>query len=184
MTVGARVLVVTICAAAVAAASAAGAQVPLGQSVTDVDGRFTISVPSSWQVQRNVQGLAAMLAVAPAQRGDRVPANVNVVVEALPVPLAAADYAAKAEVMMKTAFHNYAVVQQGDTAVGGRPAYYRYYTWDRNDGVGLYQVQAYLTVNQTGFVVTGTTGNIPDRIRRDVPLLVQIINTFRPASTP
>jgi len=177
-------LVVIVGTAAVAVASASGAQVPLGQLVTDAHGRFTISVPSAWRVQKDVQGLVAVLAAAPAQSGDRVPANVNVVLEALSAPLTAADYAAKEEAVPKTAFHNYAVVQQGDTVVGGRRGYYRYYTWDRNDGVGLYQVQMYLTVSRTGFVVTGTTVNTPARIRRDVPLLVQIINTFRPSSTP
>jgi len=177
-----RLLILTIGAAAVAAASAAAAQAPLGQLVTDAHGRFTLSVPSGWQVHEDARGLAAVVATAPAQSGDRVPASVQVAVAPLPGSRTPAQFAEAAEVTLQTALRHYAVVQQGVTTVNGRPAYYRYFTGDRSDGVGLYEVQMYLTVNQTGFTVTGGTANTRDRITRDVPLLVQIINTFRPAS--
>jgi len=168
-------------AAVVAVAGAAHAGVPPSQSVTDAAGRFTLSIPSTWRVQQNAPGVA-LLAVAPTRRDERVPANVNVAVDELPSPMPVAEYAAKAAETLKTGLRGYTVVQQGNTVVDDHPVAYRYYTWVRSDGVGLYQVQMYATVNQRGFVVTGTTENIDARIRRDVPVLVQILDTFHPGS--
>ncbi len=179
---GPRRLILVVGAAVLAAVSAAAAQVSLGQSVTDLSGRFTLRVPAAWQVRRDAAGPAAVVASAPAQSGTRVSASLQVVVSPLVGSSTPAQLAAVAEGALKNSVRHYAVVQQGATTVNGRPAYYRYFTGDRNDGVGLYQVQTYVTVDETGFVVTGTTGNTPEQIRSDIPLLVQIINTFRPLS--
>ena len=180
-----RVVRLAICAlgALMAAVTAAHAQAPLDRSVSDSGGRFTVTVPAAWRVQQNSPGVA-LLGVAPPRRGELVPVNVNVVIDALPAPMTAAAYAAKAAVTLEAQLHGYKVVQQGDTVIDGRPVSYRYYTWVRSDGVGLYQVQVYVTVNQRGFVVTGTTENTPARIRRDVPILVEIIDTFRAKAAP
>jgi hypothetical protein len=65
-------------------------------------------------------------------------------------------------------------------AIAGQAAYYRYYTWRTNTGDVFYQVQVYVTAGRRGFVITGSTLNEPESMRRDVPIIVQIIGTFRP----
>jgi len=152
------------------------AQLSLSQSVKDAQGRFTISFPVDWEVVTRPQGMLAMIGAGPASVGTRP--SVNVVVEALPNPMPAKDYAVAADRLARTAFHNYTVIQESSAAVQGRPAFYRYLTWETNTGVTLYQLQVFLTEGQTGFVVTGSTINDHDRILQDMPLITQIIQTF------
>jgi hypothetical protein len=88
-------------------------------------------------------------------------------------------YAARAEPLAAAAFHGYTVVQQGSATIAGRPAYYRYFTWEPNNSAPLYQLQAYFTSGRSGFVVTGSTLNDIESIHRDMPLIVRILDTFR-----
>ena len=155
----------------------AWATAPLVQSIADPNGRFTITFPADWQVATKAEGMVAVLGVGPIEPGTR--ASVNVVVESLPTPISPAVYADRAERFVKVTFHHYTMIQQGEAVIAGRPAYYRYFTWEPNVGPAVYQIQAFFTLGQTGFVVTGSTANDSDRIRTDVPVLVQIINTFR-----
>jgi hypothetical protein len=153
------------------------AQLSLPQSVKDPQGRFTMSFPVDWEVATRAQGMIPLIGAGPANVGTRP--SVNVVVEALPNPMPAKDYAVAADRLARTAFHNYTVLQESSAAVQGRPAYYRYLTWETNTGVTLYQLQVFLTEGQTGFVLTGSTINDHDRILADMPLITQIIQTFR-----
>lgn len=153
------------------------AQVTLPQSVTDPRGRFAMSFPVDWNVATRIDGMVALLGAGPAKAGHRP--TVNVVVEPLPNPMPPQTYAAAAEQLAKTAFHKYTVVQESGASVGGRPAYYRYFTWETNTGVTLYQLQVFLTDGQTGYVVTATTLNDHDSIMQDMPIMTQIIETFR-----
>lgn len=166
-----------LCAALAAlTASTVHAQVTLPQSVNDPRGRFAMSFPADWEVVTKVDGMVALIGAGPAKAGHRP--SVNVVVESLPKPMPPDTYAAAAEPLAKTTFHNYTVVQQSSASVQGRPAYYRYFTWETNTGVTLYQLQVFFTDGPTGFVVTATTVNDPDRIREEMPLMTQIIDTF------
>lgn len=162
---------------AAVAAGPAGAQPSLPQSVKDPQGRFTISFPAEWEVASRAQGMIALLGAGPVNAGTRP--SVNVVVEPLPNPMPAKDYAAAADRLARAAFHNYTVLQESSAAVQGRPAVYRYLTWETNTGVTLYQLQVFLTEGQTGFVLTGSTINDHDRILQDMPLITQILQTFR-----
>jgi hypothetical protein len=157
----------------------AGAQSPAVQSVGDAKGQFTIDFPADWHVVRPESGLIAVLGVAPAQEGSN-PASVNVLVERLPRAMSPQTYAALSERLLRTVFHDYTPVQQGTAILAGQSAYYRYYTWQANTGQTLYQVQVYFTVGQKGFVVTGSTLNDPEHTRRYFPIIVQVIDTFRP----
>ncbi len=173
----------TFCAVIAAVVWAAGsglAQAPLTQSIADPRSRFTISFPADWQVMTKEDGAPAVLGVAPPQVGHRV--SVNVVVETLPGPMPPAAYAKLAERLLRAIFRDYVVVQEGAATVAGRPAYFRYFTWKTQTDIDLYQLQAFFTVGKTGFVVTGSTTNDPDRVRRDFPLITQIVNTFQPAA--
>ncbi len=148
------------------------------QYVADVQGRFKIGFPAGWRIVTPsgdtpaVQGIDA--------RSGRPYLNVNVVIERLPQPLSPVEYARKSRPIMAAAFHEFAVLQEGAARIAQREAFYRYYTWRSNTGHPLYQVQAYFTVGRQGFVLTGTTANDPRRIRKDVPVISKIFETFAP----
>ena len=154
--------------------------VPLPLSVSDPKGRFTMNFPAGWEVTTKPQGMIALLGAGPANAGTRP--TVNVVVEELPSPMSPQAYAAAAERLAKAVFHNYTVIQESTAAIRGRPVYYRYFTWETNAGVSLYQMQVFITDGPTGFVVTGSTINDRDRIFQDMPLVTQIIESFRVVS--
>ena len=162
-----------------AASLPAGAQTSAPQSVADPKGRFTIDFPADWRILTPQSGMVAVMGIAPPQ-GNPHRASVNVVVEDLPRDMPAYAYAEISERMLKTIFQDYTVVQQGPMAIAGQAAYYRYYTWRTNKGEVFYQVQVYVTAGRRGFVITGSTLNEPESTRRDVPIIVQIIGTFRP----
>jgi len=168
------ILVALLCATSM---GPAWATAPLVQSIIDPNGRFTMSFPADWKVVTRSEGMVAALGVGPIEPERR--AAISVVVEMLPSPMSPAVYAANAQRLALVTFHHYTVIQEGEATVAGRPAYYRYFTWEPNVGPTVYQIQIYFTLGQTGFVVTGSTVNDPERIRDDVPVLVQIINTFR-----
>lgn len=165
------------CAAAGLAAAQASAQAPLPQSVTDSHKRFSMSFPADWQIVTKPEGMIALLAAGPAQAGYRP--TINVVVEPLSQTMSPEAYATAANRLAKVTFHNYTVVQEAGVTVAGQPAYYRYFTWETNTGVTLYQLQVYFTNGPTGFVVTGSTRNDSARLREDTTLFTQIIGTFR-----
>ena len=149
------------------------------QRVADPKGRFTISFPSDWRVVRSAEAMPAVLGAAPARAGE-VPASVNVVVEDLPKALSAQAYAQAAGRLLRDTVQGFAPIQEGATTVAGRPAYYRYYTWRANTGGAYYQLQLYVTVQKRGFVVTGSTLYDGQRMRKDVPTLTLILQSFHP----
>jgi hypothetical protein len=151
------------------------------QLASDPNGRFVISFPDDWQVVITKSGASSVVGLAPAAQGQ-FHVNVNVVVEELAAPVSAATYARLVMPKMATAFQEFTVMKEGSARIAHRPSYYRYYTWRRGPGTVLYQVQSYFTVGRRAFVLTGTTLNAPDRVRRDVPVIGQIFETFSPAT--
>ena len=148
--------------------------------VADVQGRCRIAFPAGWKVSTPSSD-------APAVQGVDVRTgppylNVNVVIEPLPEALTAADYAHKSKPLMAAMLHGFALLQEGPAQIAHRASYYRYYTWESNDGRELYQVQAYFTMGRLGFVLTGTTVNDPSRIRADMAVVSQIFETFTPGA--
>lgn len=157
-----------------------GAQLSM-RSIADSKGRFTIDFPRDWHVVRPESGMIAVLGAA-ATSGGPNPATLNVVVEEMPRAISPQTYARLSERLLKTVFHNYTAIEDGAAIIAGLPAYYRYFTWQPNDGRELYQVQVYFTVGRRGFVVTGSTWHDPAYTRKYVPIIAQIIETFHPAT--
>ena len=162
-----------------------GTLLPLGvarsagmQYVADSKGRFRIGFPLGWRVALPPGDTPAVQGVD--AQSDRPYLNVNVVIESLPQPLSPAEYARMSKPLMAATFHEFAILQEGPARIARRDAYYRYYTWRSNTGSPLYQVQAYFTVGRRGYVLTGTTANNPNRVRKDVPVIGQIFETFAP----
>ncbi len=148
------------------------------QYVADVKGRLSIGFPAGWKVATPSGDTPAVQGVD-AQSGPPY-LNVNVVIEPLSHPVSPAEYARMSKPIMAAVFHEFTVLQEGPARIARRESYYRYYTWRSNTGSPLYQVQAYFTVGRQGFVLTGTTLNDPNRIRKDVPVISQIFETFAP----
>jgi hypothetical protein len=161
----------------VAGVAVAQDDMPLPQSVTDAQGRFTIKFPGDWQIVTQAQSMIALFGAGPTNAGSRP--TVNVVSEPLTSPLSPQTYATAAGRLARVTLHNYTVIQESGATVRGRPAFYRYMTWETNTGVTLYQLQVFFTEGLTGFVVTGSTVNQTERIRQDIPLITRIIETFR-----
>lgn len=169
-------LVALVCTAAIAPMAARPAGLQLA---ADPGGRFKISFPSDWQVVKTKSGQSTVVGFAPAPRGQ-FHANVNVVVEKLATPVSPLIYAQLAAPKMATAFQDFAVLKEGSAKVAGRQAYYRYFTWRRSPRAVLYQVQTYFTLGRRAFVLTGTTVNDADHVRRDLPVIARIFETFIP----
>jgi hypothetical protein len=148
------------------------------QYVSDVKERFSIGFPAGWKVITGRSDAPAVQGLDP--RSDPPYLNVNVVIEALSQPISPAEYARTSKRIMAVIFHEFAVLQEGPARIARRESYYRYYTWRSSTGSLLHQVQAYFTVGRRGFILTGTTANDPRRIRKDVPVIGQIFETFTP----
>jgi len=162
-----------------AALPPAGARPADMQRVADPKGRFTISFPSDWRVVRSREAMPAVLGAAPPGAGED-PATVYVIVEDLPLALSAQGYAQAAGRLLRDKVQGFAPIQEGATKIAGRPAYYRYYTWRANTGSAYYELQLYVTVQKRGFQVTGTTLYDAQRMRKDVPTLTLILQSFHP----
>ena len=167
---------IVVCVAALPPACARPADM---QRVADPKGRFTISFPSDWRVVRSAEAMPAVLGAAPPRAGE-VSASVYVIVEDLPQALSAQGYAQAAGRLLRDTVQGFAPIQEGATKIAGRPAYYRYYTWRANTGSAYYELQLYVTVQKRGFQVTGTTLYDAQRMRKDVPTLTLILQSFRP----
>jgi hypothetical protein len=149
------------------------------QAASDPNGRFKISFPADWQVVKTKSGSSTVIGFRPAAP-RQFRANVNVVVEEIPESISAATYAQLAKPKMDAVFNDFTVLKEGPATIARRQAYYRYYTWRPKDQGELYQVQAYFTVGRRAYVLTGTTMNNSDRVRRDIPIMSQIFETFAP----
>jgi hypothetical protein len=146
------------------------------RALADAAGRFTIEVPADWEVMSTADSTPAV--VARDVEADVFHTNVNVVVMKRTKGSGPEEYADSGGGLRKI-LKGYTLIQEGPATVAGRPAYYRYYTWQMNEGPDVYQVQVYFTSASYAFVVTGTTKNDPDHVRRDLPLLARIIESFR-----
>ena len=154
------------------------------KNVRDPLGRFTISVPATWNVQTSTSSrAAAVTTAAPATSG--LPDSVDVIVQDTSSALSPQACVGEADMVMRFTIHSWTTVQQGATTLGGLPAYSRVYVWRANTGQQRESVQSCVTRGRRAFMVVGTTANTPLTVREHLPQLQQIMNTFRPlASAP
>ncbi|HET9001413.1 MAG TPA: hypothetical protein VFP86_17370 [bacterium] len=154
------------------------------KNVRDPLGRFTISVPATWNVQTSTSSrAAAVTTAAPATSG--LPDSVDVIVQDTSSALSPQACVGEADMVMRFTIHSWTTVQQGATTLGGLPAYSRVYVWRAQTGQQRESVQSCVTRGRRAFMVVGTTANTPLTVREHLPQLQQIMNTFRPlASAP
>jgi hypothetical protein len=154
------------------------------KDVRDPLGRFTISVPATWNVRTSTSSrAAAVTTAAPATSG--LPDSVDVIVQDTYTALSPQACVGEADMVMRFTIHNWTTVQQGATTLAGLPAYSRVYVWRAQTGQQRESVQSCVTMGRRAFMIVGTTTNTPTNVRQNLPQLQQIMNTFRPlASAP
>ena len=179
------VLLVVACLNGLLTAAAARSAGPLAlHTVRDLQGRFTIDVPIAWQVETSYRD-AAVSAKSPARPGE-LSDTVEVIVRDLPFAISAENCARQVAQFMRLIIHHWDTLSEGAGTFGGLAAYSRTYNWQTKTGQDRRSVQTCAVMGRRAFVLIGTTMNTPDRVTDDLPEIVRIMNTFRPAtsSTP
>jgi hypothetical protein len=173
-------VIATAVVAVLLGTAAAPAAVPGWATFAHPQLGFSLSYPRDWTETKGITGVAFMV-VGPASVGGAAPRlNVNVTSDELPARMTAEQYDAQAESGLGMLFHGYRRLRRDVTMLGAFPAIIRYYTWKRNDGVELYQMQLVTVVGTRGYVVTGTTSTSSARLADETSLLASILMTFQP----
>jgi hypothetical protein len=152
------------------------------QSVRDGHGRFTISLPTTWQIDqsRTDRALSAKSAEPPGTPPD----SVEVFIRDMAFPVSPEACAGQVAWAMRITIHQWTTLSEGPDSIGGLPAYSRTYTWHVKSGEEHRSLQTCVPVGRRVFVIIGTTMNTPERIAQIFPELTRMIGTFRPASAP
>lgn len=148
------------------------------RTVRDPGARFTIRVPATWEVHTS-SGYVVIEAIAPVSAGQ-TPSSVDVIVRDLPAAISAESCVHQAETVMRYVIPSFRTLDESPKTIGGLPGYSHAYTWRTRDGEERRSLQVCVTLGNRAFVVIGTTGNTPVRVRRDMPTLTRIIETLHP----
>jgi hypothetical protein len=175
----------------------AGSMVPASaqstmRSVTDPNGHYTISFPTSWEiVSMNATPLAGeivtqvgknlfsmLMAIDPGASRD---APTVLMVMGLPLDRAVSPrtFGMITGESMGEKLEGYALIQEGTATIAKRPAFYRYFTMIKQKHE-LYSVMVYFTVDRTGYMIFGATPNQPETVRKSFGDISQILESFRP----
>lgn len=173
--------VLTMCGLlAIAAAGARGAEA-WKRFVHPTQG-FALSYPAGWELMSR-QGTLGVVVVGPEIAGtDGMRVSVSVASENLPREISLDQYESITESKIALIFNGYQRLRTDRTQVAGRAAVLRYFTWKRNDGLGIYQMQLYTLVGRRAYVVTATTTTTSPTLAQDAALLRRIMLTFAPGS--
>lgn len=141
---------------------------------------FSLTYPAGWVIGPKVSEIEVMvLGPGPVIAGG-VRLNANVTSESLPPGVSVAEYEEANESQLRLLFQDYRRLRTDRTKVGGYVATLRYFTWRRNDGVELYQIQLVTVAGTQGYVVTGTTAASSPNLQAELQLLTSILVGFRP----
>ncbi len=183
----------SLCCALLLAASSvpASAQSTL-RNVTDPNGHYTISFPTSWEiVSMNATPLAGeivtqvgknlfsmLMAIAPGVSRD-APTVLMVMGLPLDKPISPRTFGMITGESMGEKLEGYTLVKEGTATIAQRPAFYRYFTMVKQQHE-LYSVMVYFTVEKTGYMIFGATPNQPETVRKSFGDISQILESFRP----
>ena len=188
-----RLVAGTLCALLVAVfAVPVRAELPL-RTVADPNGRYTISLPMSWEVvsmdakpvageivRQMGKNLFSMLMAVDPGAPSAAPTMLMVMGMELPTAISPRTFGLMTQESMGEKFRQFALVQEGTATIAKRPAFYRYFTMQDPDGDEFYGVMAFFTVDKTGYVIFGVTENNPATVRKSFGDVSRILETFRP----
>jgi hypothetical protein len=144
--------------------------------------KFALSYPASWTVVSQ-QGAIAVAVVGPQIAGaPGMNLSVNVASEILPKGMTLEQYESATESKIALVFSGYQRLRTDRPQVGARAAVLRYFTWKRNDGLGIYQMQLYMVAGRRAYVVTATTTTSSPSLEQEAALLRSIMLTFNPGT--
>jgi hypothetical protein len=165
-------------AASLALLSAPGARADTAlQTVRDLQDRFTIDVPAGWTVKAS-RGDPALEVLGPPPEGA-LPASLDVIVRDLPVAISPETCIAEAGLVMRRGIPFYTTVTRGPMRIGALAGYSHAYVWQSHTGEERRSLQVCVAVGRRTVLVIATTGNLPARVRDDMPLLLRAIQTLR-----
>jgi len=121
--------------------------------------------------------MSIMTAQSPDHAGD-YPAGVVVMVKRLDKPLSSSALTEEFSEELDEG-ETATLLQEGQTRIGGREAYYRYQMLHEVSGADVYLVVVYVSTGRVGFMVMGAAKQ--DRRETDLPLILRIIESLRPA---
>jgi hypothetical protein len=164
------------------------------RSVTDPNGHYTISFPTSWEiVSMNTTPLAGeivtkvgknlfsmLMAIDPGPSRD-TPTVLLVMGVPLDKAVSPRTFGMMTAESMGDRLEGYALVNEGTATIAKRPAFYRYFTMTKQKHE-LYSVMVYFTVDKTGYMIFGATPNEPGTVRKSFGDIAQILESFRPTS--
>jgi hypothetical protein len=179
---GLALLAVAVIGGLLIPAVARAAQPVALHTVRDPQGRFTIDMPDAWQVATSYHE-PAVSAKSPAPPGELAD-SVEVIARDLPLAISPDNCARQVAQLMRLLIHQWETLSEGAVTFGGLPAYSRTYTWRTKTGQDRRSVQTCAMMGRRAFVLIGTTMNTPDRVNEDLPEILRIMNTFRPATSP
>ncbi len=185
-----------VCAAA-PLAGAGAAQPQQIQTVADRLGRFTVRFPISWEVRSvtiqprrpspalvSNEAVSVVTGAAPHRAGEHWPTQLSVIAGILKRPMTPSEMANEVRLgpgpdgEPPSAAR---LLEEGNTGLAGRPAYYRYLaTHDDDTNTDLVHLFGFLPVQRVGYVVFGTIKQL--RLKRDTPVVLQIVESLRPAA--
>jgi len=156
-----------------------GAAQPLGpQSVEDLQGRFTISVPPAWEVERSKRD-PAVSAKSPAPNGALAD-TVNVFVRDLGFPISAQECAYLVKRVMRFTIHRWTTLREGPDNLAGLPAYSHLYVWTTQAGWERRSMETCVMMGRRAFVLIGTIDNGSSHADHDLADVTRIMGTFHP----
>ncbi len=185
-----------VCAAA-PLADAGAAQPQQVQTVTDRLGRFTVRFPVGWKVDSltvqprrpspalvSDKAVSIVTGTSPRRTGETWPTMLTVVAGILKRPMTPSEMAN--EIRLGPGPDGEpppaaTLLEEGNTALAGRPAYYRYLAvHDEDTNTDLVHLFGFLPVDRVGYVLFGTIKK--RRLKRDTPVVLQIVESLRPAA--
>jgi hypothetical protein len=141
---------------------------------------FSLSYPAGWDVLPIREGTIGVAILGPQIAGTGgLRLNVNVASELLPREGTVEMIEALAERQVSLILNNYQRLRSDRTTVGGRPAILRYFTWNRNDGLMIYQMELFTYAGRRAYVVTGTALASSPAIAQEAGTLQRIVASFR-----
>jgi hypothetical protein len=177
----AAALVAAMVMAALAVAVPVTAQTAGFKAVKDPQNRFTIAVPSNWNVTTQTKN-PAVEAKSP-QSAAKLPDSLDVTVYDWMGAISPEECISQSDFVLRYTIHTWTTVSQGPTTVSGRPAYSRVYDWKTGTGEPRRSMLVCTTHGSRVFAAVGTTENTSAKVAATMPLLERAIGTLQPNLT-